>query len=179
MHAFEAGTITEDMFGTRVRDLGNKARALQARHEELSEAVEEADLTPPTAADIEALRQELEDEIENGSDPRKKAIAHAFVKELVVEERDTIQPCFYIRGGIPDLDPQPPDTPDGNDETPSDEKGFRAMTPTVEVKGLEPSASTLRMSGSQRFDQDLSEEIAGSGVAIPSGSLAIPPLPAR
>jgi hypothetical protein len=24
MHAFEAGTITEDMFGTRVRDLGHK-----------------------------------------------------------------------------------------------------------------------------------------------------------
>ena len=143
MHAFEAGTITEDMFGTRVRDLGHKARALQARYEELSEAVEEADLTPPNAADIEALRQELQDEIENGSDPRKKAIARAFVKELVVEQRDTIQPCFYIRGGLPELDLQTPDNPDGNDETPSDERGFRAMTPTVGTEGVEPSLKAV------------------------------------
>ena len=49
----------------------------------------------------------------------------------------------------------------------------------VEVKGLEPSASTLRTYGSRRFDQALSEEIAGRGVAIPSGCLSIPPLPAR
>src|SRR5271157_3292718 len=33
----------------------------------------------------------------------------------------------------------------------------------VEVKGLEPSASTLRMSGSRRYDQVLSEEFPGSG----------------
>ena len=45
----------------------------------------------------------------------------------------------------------------------------------VEVKGLEPSASTLRMCGSQPSDQALSEEVPGSGVSIPSGSLTIPP----
>ena len=95
------------------------------------------------AADIEALRLELQDEIENGSDPRKKAIAQAFVKELVVEERDTVQPCFYVRGGLPDLDSQPPDSPDGNDETPFDERGFRAMTPTVGTEGLEPSLEAV------------------------------------
>ena len=49
----------------------------------------------------------------------------------------------------------------------------------VEVKGLEPSASTLRKCGSQCFDQALSEDFPGSGVAIPSGSLTIPPLPSR
>ena len=34
------------------------------------------------------------------------------------------------------------------------------LTPVVEVKGLEPSASTLRRCGSQAFDQVLSEERA-------------------
>ncbi len=77
--------ITEDMFGTRVRDLGNKVRTLRARHAELSEAAEEADRNPPTSAAIEALRQELEAEIERGSDERRKAIAQAFVSDLVVE----------------------------------------------------------------------------------------------
>jgi site-specific DNA recombinase len=49
----------------------------------------------------------------------------------------------------------------------------------VEVMGFEPTASTLRKYGSQRFDQVLSEDLPGGGVAIPSGSLMIPPLPAR
>ena len=49
----------------------------------------------------------------------------------------------------------------------------------VEVMGFEPTASTLRKYGSQRFDQALSEEFPGSGVSIPSGHLTIPPLPSR
>jgi hypothetical protein len=51
--------------------------------------------------------------------------------------------------------------------------------PSVEVKGLEPSASTLRMSGSRRFDQDLSDDFPGGGFSIPSGSLTIHLLPSR
>ena len=49
----------------------------------------------------------------------------------------------------------------------------------VEVKGFEPSASALRKCGSQCFDQALSEDLPGSGVAIPSGPLTIPPVPSR
>ena len=54
-----------------------------------------------------------------------------------------------------------------------------ALYHMVEVKGLEPSACTLRMSGSRRLDQVLSEALPGSGVSIPSGSLTFPPLPSR
>ena len=53
------------------------------------------------------------------------------------------------------------------------------LTTLVEVKGLEPSASTLRKCGSQCFDQVLSEDFPGSGVAVLSGPLTIPPLPSR
>jgi hypothetical protein len=49
----------------------------------------------------------------------------------------------------------------------------------VEVSGLEPPTSTMRKYGSQRLDQGLSEDIPGRGVAIPSGSITIPPLPSR
>jgi len=59
--------------------------------------------------------------------------------------------------------------------------GFRRGPPDemVEVKGFEPSASTLRMSGSRPFDQGLSEDFPGGSVSIPSGSLTIPLLPSR
>ena len=49
----------------------------------------------------------------------------------------------------------------------------------VEVSGLEPPTSTMRTSGSWRFDQGLSEDFPGGGVSIPSGSLTIPLLPSR
>ena len=49
----------------------------------------------------------------------------------------------------------------------------------VEVKGLEPSSSALRKSGSRRFDQVLCEDFPGGSVSIPSGSLTIPLRPSR
>lgn len=33
MHAFENGTLTEDMFAERVRELGRKAQALRGRRD--------------------------------------------------------------------------------------------------------------------------------------------------
>ena len=45
--------------------------------------------------------------------------------------------------------------------------------------GFELTASTLRMSGSRRFDQGLSEDFPGSDASIPSSHLTIPPLPFR
>jgi len=66
-----------------------------------------------------------------------------------------------------------PEAPEGGLSIPLMASGL------VEVKGLEPSASTLRMSGSRRFDQGLSGDLPGDGVAIPSRSLRIPPVPSR
>ena len=45
--------------------------------------------------------------------------------KLVVEGRDTIQPTFSVRGGLP------PGISGATGEPASDEEGFRAMTPTV------------------------------------------------
>ena len=49
----------------------------------------------------------------------------------------------------------------------------------MEVMGFEPTASTLRMYGPQRFDEVFSDGLPGSNVAIPSGPLRSPQDPSR
>ncbi len=98
--ACEASTISDDMFGPRVRDLGDRARTLKARRDEL-EAAYIATMDPPGQADLDTLRGELEDIITHGSDARRKAAAQAFVHRLVVIEPGVIQPTYLIRGGLP------------------------------------------------------------------------------
>ena len=122
MHAFEAGTLTADMFAERFRDLGNKAKSLRALQAELAE--------------VEVLRDQLRDVALHGPGPVRKAVAQAFVHSLTVEARDKILPRFEIRRGLTIEDRG---EHDGN---PSEGRGVRAMTPTVEAKGLEPSNLT-------------------------------------
>ncbi len=92
---------------------------------------------PRSPDEHEGLRQTLNDEIERGNEEHRKAIAHAFVSDLVVKERDTIQPTFYVRGELR------VDFSGGTGEPPSDERGFRAMTPVVGAEGVEPSLGTV------------------------------------
>ncbi|MGH8987727.1 MAG: hypothetical protein ACRDXC_03895, partial [Acidimicrobiales bacterium] len=89
--AFEAGTISDDMFGPRVRDLGDRARTLKARRDELEEAAYLAASDPPAQTDLDNLRTELEDIITHGTGARRKAAAQAFVHRLVVVEPVVIQ----------------------------------------------------------------------------------------
>jgi len=136
MHAFEAGTLTADMFAERFRDLGNKAKSLRARQAELAEVAANARAPLPTLAEVEVLRDQLRDVALHGPGPVRKAVAQAFVHSLTVEARDKILPRFEIRRGLTIEDRG---EHDGN---PSEGRGVRAMTPTVEAKGLEPSNLT-------------------------------------
>ncbi len=61
----------------RVRDLGDRALTLKARHDE------------------------LEDIITHGSATHRRAAAKAFVHRLVAVEPGLIQPTYLIRGGLP------------------------------------------------------------------------------
>src|SRR5207302_2075654 len=79
MHAFENGTVTEEMFGERVRELGRKARALRARRAELQAEAAADDEPVPSAEDLEELRVQLVDVAERGPAPVRKAVAQAFV----------------------------------------------------------------------------------------------------
>jgi hypothetical protein len=79
---------------------------------------------PSIAADIDALRQDSKPIY--GSEQRRKAIAQAFVRLLTVEERDTIQPSFYVRGALPRHARRHRRSPHRREE-------FRAMAPMVVV----------------------------------------------
>ena len=134
--AFEAGTVSDEMFGPRVRDLGDRARTLKSRRDELTEAAQVATMDPPAQADLDALHAELEDLIASGSDTRRKAVAQAFVHRLVVQAPGIIQPTYLIRGGLPT---NPADNPDQT----APKSTSRAVTNLVGAKGLEPPTSAV------------------------------------
>jgi hypothetical protein len=92
---------------------------------------------PRSPDEHEGLRQFLNDEIERGNEEHRKARAQAFVSDLVVKERDTIQPTFYVRGELP------ADFSGATREPPSDERGCCALTPVVGAEGVEPSLGTV------------------------------------
>ncbi len=129
-------TITDDMFGPRVRDLGERARTLKTRRNELEEAADLAAMDPPVQTDIDTLRTELAHIVANGTDAHRKAAAQAFVHRLVVVEPGVIQPTYLIRGGIPT---DPDDNPDQTTPTPAP----RAVTKMVGAAGLEPTTCSL------------------------------------
>ncbi len=131
VHAFEAGTVSDEMFGPRVRELGDRARTLRAHRDELTEAAEAAAADPPTQADLDVLHAELRELIRHGSEARRKAVAQAFVQRLVVEGPGVVRPTFLVRGGLPvSITEQNGQTaPDG---------AFRAVTGSVDLGGSNP-----------------------------------------
>ncbi len=136
IRAFEAGTISDDMFGPRVRDLGERARTLKTRRDELEEAADLAAMDPPAQTDIDTLRTELAHIVANGTDAHRKAAAQAFVHRLVVVEPGVIQPTYLVRGGIPT---DPAENPSQTAPT----SASRAVTKMVGAEGLEPPACWL------------------------------------
>ena len=147
-------TISDDMFGPRVRDLGERARTLKARRDELEQAADLAAMDPPAQTDIDTLRTELAHIVANGTDAHRKAAAQAFVHRLVVVEPGVIQPTFLIRGGIPT---DPVDNPDQTAPT----SASRAVTKMV---GKE------RQSG----DGDAKDADTSSSSAAPDGRATRP-----
>ena len=124
------------MFGPRVRDLGDRARTLKARRDELEEAAYIATMDPPAQADLGTLRSDLEDIITHGSDARRVAAAQAFVHRLVVVEPGVIQPTYLIRDGIPT---DPADNPSQT----AHKSASRSVTDLVGAAGLEPTTCSL------------------------------------
>jgi site-specific DNA recombinase len=138
MLAFENGTVTEEMFGQRVRELGNKAATLRARRAELTDALDAAGSAeaPVTDEAVSAIYQELCAVSQAAPDPIRKAVAQAFVHELNVRGRDCIEPTFRLLPGLPDLSCTA--VPEGG---PKD--GVRTMTAPVGAEGLEPPTCWL------------------------------------
>ncbi len=137
MHAFESGSITEDMFGTRVRDPRQQGpnaplpprRTVRGRRRSRPQPTYiRRHRSPPTRTrSRDRARQ------------RRTTQGHrtSFRQRPCRRRADTIQPTFYVRGELP------PGISGATGEPPSDEKGFRAMTPTVGAEGLEPPTCWL------------------------------------
>jgi site-specific DNA recombinase len=81
--AFEAGSLPEAQCGERV--LGAKIAELRDRRTELTEAIEGAELKPPTEQQIANTRQQVLAAIANGTDHERKTLLQALVNEVRVE----------------------------------------------------------------------------------------------
>lgn len=126
MAAFERGTLPDEAFGDRVRELGLKARTLRAREAQLSEIDEadgDADLT---VASLETMRRYLKVIAEHAPEDIRKTVAQAFVKSLRVDGPTQVTPTYRIIGARPDSLACEPVF--GDDET-----SVRAMTSLVVV----------------------------------------------
>jgi site-specific DNA recombinase len=131
MAAFEAGTLPDDVFGDRVRELGAKAKTLTARKAELAHTETLGVGALPTGADIAAVAEHLRQVAHDAPDDIRKAVAQAFVQGLRVEQPRQVKPTFRI---LPALPPPAP----GPDNNPEHGRGVRAMTDPVGRRGLEP-----------------------------------------
>src|SRR5664280_1470443 len=126
LRAFEVGTMPEEICGERVKDLGTKATALRARMFELDAGIAEAELVAPTSAE---LRQRVQQAVAGGSSALVKSLLQALIREVRVDSREAIHPVFRV--------------PVGGGHQQDD--AVRAPSRSVEVSGLEPPTSTLRI----------------------------------
>jgi len=95
-NAFESGRMSESACGPRIEALGERLRALRARHAELTAAMEEEQLAGPSPEDLEALRARIRDAIEDGPVARRKAVLQELVAEVRVESRRVVRPTFRL-----------------------------------------------------------------------------------
>lgn len=97
--AFEAGTLPEDQCGARIRNLGAKTAELRDRRAQLTGALDASVPQPPTAEELDALRVDLSQGLQTGTDADRKALMQKLVNEIRVEGRDHIKPTFKVPCG--------------------------------------------------------------------------------
>ena len=112
-----------------MKALGSQSTALRARREVLSDEMDEADLTAPSPEELSALRDRVAEALASGNPAPVKTLLQALIHEIRVDSREAIQPIFRV--------------PVGGDHQQDD--AVRAPSRSVEVSGLEPPTSTLRM----------------------------------
>jgi site-specific DNA recombinase len=160
MLAFEAGEVSQDRFGKRVRELEDKAAALAQRRAELSAAAtatfEGFDLSDRALRRIAA---DLRSAADNAPDQLRKSVAQAFVDGLLVVGRRTVKPTFRLLPSVPTAPDATAAEPGGSAATGVSTKTsgvdlrcHYANTPTVAVPSivLSPPNSPLRRGSGDR-----------------------------
>jgi len=127
LRAFETGAMPESICGERVIELGDRAAALRARHQDLADQMDEADLTAPTPEDLRVLRERVSEAVAAGGTAPVKVLLQALIHEIRVDSRDAIHPIFRVPIGEHD---------DGDD-------AVRAPSRSVGAAGLEPTTSAV------------------------------------
>ena len=135
LRAFETGAMSETICGERVKALGTRSTSLRARRQEVADEMDEADLTAPTPQELAVLRERVTEAVAKGSTASVKALLQALIHEIRVDSRDGIHPMFRV--------------PVGGAHHPDD--AVRVPSRSVEVSGLEPPTSTLRMCPSRHL----------------------------
>lgn len=93
--AFEEGTMPESACGSRIDELTQRLRGLEARREELG-AEEPAEREPLGDDDLELLQAQVREVIDSGDPPTRKALLQALVNEIRVVSRAEIYPSFSL-----------------------------------------------------------------------------------
>ncbi|MGH3733493.1 MAG: recombinase family protein [Acidimicrobiales bacterium] len=96
LRAFESGSMPEVLCGERVKELATRATVLRARSEELSEKIEQADITCASPEELSTLRDRVSEAIAGGSPALVKSLLQALIHEIRVDSRNAIQPVFRV-----------------------------------------------------------------------------------
>ncbi len=128
LHAFERGTMPEDICAPRLQALNTRAGQLKARHAHLDAQSEQGALNAPDPAALDHLRVQLTHAIASGSRQHLKALLAALLHEVRVEGPNTVRPVFKIPAH-----PAPP----------TDSPAVREPSRMVGAAGLEPTTSAV------------------------------------
>ncbi|MDP9277143.1 MAG: recombinase family protein [Actinomycetota bacterium] len=105
--AFEEQTLPAAACGSRIEELTEKLRGLEARREELS--LEDEDLPEPLSEeDLQALAAQVREVVEQGDRRQQKALLQGLVQEIKVISREEIYPFFFVPAFRPPSGSVPP-----------------------------------------------------------------------
>ncbi len=169
--AFERGTLDEETLATRLEALRTKQKQLRQRQAELTEELDDEPAMPARST-LRTIVKHIETIIETGDDLRRKALIEALIAEVKITGPDRLVPIFKIPGANASRDAANVETGDTDrpkstrPATPTAPRrgaaavlpattppkgAVRAMPTLVEVRGLEPLASSVRGRRSTRL----------------------------
>jgi hypothetical protein len=143
-NAFESGKMSEDLCQPRIEALAEKIRGLQSRQAELTAAMDDEELTGPSAEELAAMVATVEHAIEHGPNTLRKAVLQEFVVDVRIESRRVIWPTFRLPLG-----------------------GVREVSQMVPAAGFEPAHFGLKGRCSARLSYTGEAPILSSDAARP------------
>ena len=99
LDAFEAGTLPQAQCGPRVQALAARIADLNARRDQLHDALAALTAEPPGQEDLADRARRVREALTQGDPAARKALVRALVHEVTVESRDRIVPVFRLPAG--------------------------------------------------------------------------------